>query len=90
MDWYHGVRRAYEIDLEEIRIMAEVAATAPPYVAHRMLMILMEEVMEAMHWHMMLMMRPGYIKPPFDYDYDYDKPQYGAPYTAEEKQEEDK
>ena len=88
MDWYHGIHKAYEIDLEEIRILAEVARTAPPPVAHSVLRFIMDEVMEAMHWHMMLMMRPGYTEP--HYEYDYEHPSYGAPYTAEDKKEDDK
>lgn len=86
MDWYHGIHRAYEIDLEEIRIMTEVARTAPPQVAHSILRMMMEELMEAMHWHMMLMMKPGYSDS--DYDYDYGKPHYGAPFATEEKKSE--
>ncbi|HHW02087.1 MAG TPA: hypothetical protein GXX35_04645 [Thermoanaerobacterales bacterium] len=85
MDWYHGVYKAYEIDLEEIRILTEVARTAPGPVAHSVLMIMMEELMEAMHWHMMLMMRPGYTES--HYDYEYNQPPYGTPFTADENKE---
>lgn len=91
MDWYQGIRRAFEIDLEEIRLMAEAARTAPGPVAHSILMIMMDELMEAMHWHMMLMMRPGNLgfgESQDDYNYEY--PTYGTPYTTEDKEEKDK
>ncbi|WP_422449239.1 hypothetical protein [Thermoanaerobacterium sp. DL9XJH110] len=89
MDWYSRVERAYEMDLEEIRILADVARYAPPHVAHHALMIMMNELMDAMHWHMMLMMRPGFAPPPFG-ESPFGQPPYGTQFNAGEKKAEDK
>lgn len=78
MNWHHLARRAYEMDLEEIFIMAQVARPSPPYVAHQMLMMITHEVMDAMHWLMVITM---------GISHDYYKPPFGSPFTTEEKTE---
>jgi hypothetical protein len=40
MNWQYLARRAYEMDLEEVSIMAQVARTAPPHMAHQILMMI--------------------------------------------------
>ncbi|MBC7347929.1 MAG: hypothetical protein H5U00_10860, partial [Clostridia bacterium] len=52
MDAEHMVRRALEIDLEEIRLLAEAARTAPAYaIRQRLLYHIADEVKEAMFWN---------------------------------------
>ena len=72
------MRRAYEMDLEEISLMAQVAQTAPPHVGHEMLMMISHEAMDAMGWLMAMVHGPS-----------HDGPKYGIPFEAEEKKEDE-
>lgn len=92
---YHKTKRALEIDLEEIRLLAEAAAGTPSFgVRHTLLNHILGEVEEAMFWnhHLAHLMayEPPY-KPPYPPPYKPPRPPYyddPAPYSekpAEEK-----
>ena len=50
MGWLHKVRRAFELDMEEIKLFAEAAREAPVPVAHQMLGMIGSEMWEASLW----------------------------------------
>lgn len=45
------IRRALELDLEEIRILARAAQTAPAHVRQKLLKIIIIEAQEACFWN---------------------------------------
>ncbi|MBC7336050.1 MAG: hypothetical protein H5U01_07240, partial [Clostridia bacterium] len=72
MDAEHMVRRALEIDLEEIRLLAEAARTAPAYaIRQRLLYHIADEVKEAMFWnhHLAHVAYAAPRRPPYDDPY---------------------
>ncbi|MBC7345522.1 MAG: hypothetical protein H5U03_08920 [Clostridia bacterium] len=72
------VRRAIEIDLEEIRLLTEAAALATDLgVRHKLLHFIVDEVLEAMFWNHHL----GHVL------YRVGRPRYEDPYSYGEKQE---
>lgn len=76
MDWHRRARRAYEMDLAAIDILADIARYAPNHVACQMMRMIVDRAIDAMHWLIILCMQMGNHMPP-----------YGAPYLAENKNE---
>ncbi|OIQ61867.1 hypothetical protein [Neomoorella thermoacetica] len=79
MDWLHKIRRAFDLDMEEIKLFAEAAREAPVPVAHQMLGMIASEMREASLWDGILAAcdgwqafppyppppRPPYTDPPY-------------------------
>lgn len=68
MGYHHMLKKALEIDLEEIRHLAAACSTAPPAVRHVLLGIIAAETREACIWNTMLAhchkgAMPGYPDP---------------------------
>ena len=59
MNWNGKVRRALEIELQEIEIYADIAQRAPLHVADQMLRFIAGEALDATHWIAMLSVMPG-------------------------------
>lgn len=84
-DHHHLIRKVLEMDLEEIRLLAMAAQTAPAHVRQQLLGIIMGEVQGACFWNTQLaccrrregMMSPcsgsGDIYQPFQKDYGKEK-----------------
>ena len=88
---HHEVRRALNIDLEEIKLLAEAAGmTDSPGIRYVLLKHICNEVHEAMFWnHYLARMdhMPPHYPPPYHPPYGpppYDPP-YGDPFTVKEK-----
>lgn len=77
MSWHRLVRRAYDIDLQEISLLAQAARTAPPRVACNLLHLIPEEAMGASFWFAISTMGRN------------DMPCYGSPYKADKEQKKD-
>lgn len=63
MDWHRMVERAYEIDLEEISLLANAARTAPIEVSWELLKMISSEVMDAGFWLTLLATRQHCMPP---------------------------
>lgn len=97
---YHEVRRALDIDLEEIKLLAEAAGMVPSCaLRYKLLHHIMGEACEAMFWnhhlaHLEQMPGPPHMPPPSyppPYHPPYDDPfalQEKVPGTPEEKKDE--
>ncbi|CEP67617.1 Uncharacterized [Moorella glycerini] len=91
---YHKTKRALEIDLEEIRLLAEAAAATPSFgVRHTLLNHILGEVEEAMFWnhhlaHLMVYEPP--YQPPYPPPYKPPRPPYyddPVPYSEKPAEE---
>lgn len=89
---HHEVRRALQIDLEEIKLLAEAANMVPSHdIRHKLLHHIISEACEAMFWnhhlgHVEYMAGPPHMPPP-SYPPPYHPP-YDDPFTMQEKAEE--
>lgn len=64
MSHHHLVRKAFELDLEEIRLLAMAASCAPIAVSQQLLRIIMDEVREASFWNALLACYHDGMMPP--------------------------
>ncbi|BCV21371.1 hypothetical protein [Moorella sp. Hama-1] len=87
MDWLHKVRRAFDLDMEEIKLFAEAAREAPVPVAHQMLGMIGSEMREASLWDGILAACDGMhaFPPPSPPPYPPRPPFADPPYTVSEK-----
>ncbi|SMB98130.1 hypothetical protein SAMN00808754_2145 [Thermanaeromonas toyohensis ToBE] len=79
---HHEVRRALQIDLEQIKYLAEAAGMVnSPGIRHTLLKHICSEVHEAMFWNHHLA-HMDHMPPPYSPPY---HPPYGDPFTMQEK-----
>ncbi|MDH7577283.1 MAG: hypothetical protein QHH75_05515 [Bacillota bacterium] len=84
MHHYHDlVRRAVEIDLEEIRLLASAARTAPPGIRPVLLSVIVSEAHDIMFWNALLAFGRDDMMPP-------PSPIYEEYYPYQEKDDSEK
>lgn len=87
MDWLHKVRKAFDLDMEEIKLFAEAAREAPVPVAHQMLGMIGSEMREASLWDGILAACDGWQAFPPPYPPPPHPPYADPPYAVSEKPE---
>ncbi|MGB4504056.1 MAG: hypothetical protein WBI44_04085 [Syntrophaceticus sp.] len=71
---HHLYKKAMEYDLEEIRLLADAARTAPPPIAQTLLGIIKEEAQDAEFWNTLYSCCGNYYRPPCPDDPDDMRP----------------